>query len=391
MATTAGGRVRFVDGQLLSATDLTDEQEDQIARHRRHAIGPHTWGIVSGGELTVGEDGVVGIAPVFAYDGYGRELVQAEPRALAAAERFELLNTDVLDVWLVYRRDPVDAPLAEPGCEDEDRAGRWQEVPLVRFTAATGGPAVAQRPPGVPGGDLPFPPSRMPPDDPTREWPVFLGQIHRSPGQAPRPYAYRADGSGRPYVGARAARIEPPWSAPQGARVELDPSQGTALELSALDPTGARKTVLAVSDTGNVEHSGWARVDGELRVGGGRVTLDADTAPTGSDWRVYHAAVPGAAPDELRIEIGASPGRVVIGSWSATRNAFVPHLTIEDSGRVVVAGDLRVQGQVTATGATLLKAYLDGLAPKTPAQRKDALITDVKALDSALATEFGWP
>src|SRR4051812_15066426 len=109
MATTAPARGRVVGGELLSAAGLRAEQEDQIARLRRHAIGAHTWGIVQGGELTVGEDGVVTVAPVFAYDGYGRELALPAPRALPAAERFELLDTDVLDCWLVYRRDAVDA------------------------------------------------------------------------------------------------------------------------------------------------------------------------------------------------------------------------------------------------------------------------------------------
>src|SRR3954454_10857080 len=150
MASTAGGRVRFVDGQLLSAADLNDEQADQIARHRWHAIGSHTWGIVAGGELTVDDGGVVSVAPAFAYDGYGRGLELTEPRSLAAAERFELLNTDVLDVWLVYRKDAVDAPVEEDGSEHEERAGRFRETPEIRFTAAAGGPAGGQRPPGVP-------------------------------------------------------------------------------------------------------------------------------------------------------------------------------------------------------------------------------------------------
>jgi hypothetical protein len=389
MATTSGARVRFADGQLLSAADLNDEQEDQIARHRRHAIGPHTWGIVNGGELTVGNDGVVAVAPVFAYDGYGRELVLAEPRALPAAERFELLNTDVLDVWLVYRRDPVDAPLAEPSCDNEDRAGRWREVPLIRFTAAAGGPAAARRPPGVPQADIPFPPSRMPPDDPTREWPVFLGQIHRSPGQAPGTYVYRADGTGRPYAGARAARIEPPWGTAGGSRLDLEPASGKALELS-VDKPGVTNPILAVSDTGEVELEGVATIAGECKVNGGRVTLKPGADPGGMDWRIYHVDAQGQSPAELRIEIGASPGRVVIGSWSDTKSAFVPHLTVKDSGQVVVAQDLRVQGQLKATGATLLKAYLDGLAAMSPAVRAAALKQDVKLADGALAAELGW-
>jgi hypothetical protein len=384
--------VRFVDGQRLAAADLSDEQSYQIARQRRHAIGPHTWGIVKGGELSVAGDGVVGIAPVLAYDGYGRELVLAEPHSLPTAERFELLNTDVLDVWLVYRRDAADAPIAEPGCGDDDQAGRWHELPLVRFTAAPGGAPAAQRPPGVPAGDIPFPPSRIPPDDPTREWPVFLGRIHRSPGQAPGTYAYRADESGRPYVGARAAHIEPPWGTPEGARLDLDPAQGTALELSSVDSAGTRSAVLLVSDTGDVELSGSARIAGEWTLGGGRVNLEPGIAPGGSGWRISHVDAQGQAPAELRIEIGASPGRVVIGSWSDSQNAFVPHLTIEDSGQVVVAGDLRVVGNLDADFFAARQVYLDGLvALGVLSATREAIRARITDADFDLSVELSWP
>jgi hypothetical protein len=390
--------VRFVDGQVLSAADLNAEQQDQIARLRRHAIGAHTWGIVKGGELTVSADGAVGVEPAFAYDGYARELVLAEPRALPAAERFELLNTDVLDVWLVYRRDAVDAPLEEPSCDNADRAGRWQETPLVRFTAAAGGPPDARRPPGVPQGDIPFPPSRMPPDDPTLEWPVFLGRIHRTPGPSPGEYVYRADATGRPYIGARAKTIEPPWSGTGGTggtRLDLAPAPGQALELS--DGTSAANPLVAVSDAGDLRLGGDATVAGELTVRGGRLTLDAGPPAAAAAWRIYHLAAQGPAPEELRIEVGDPTGRVVVGSWSAAKNAFVPHLTIEGSGAVTVDGDLRVTGDMDVQGIldadfqTARKAYRDGLAalPLSAAQAQQR--TTILNNDTLLATALGWP
>ena len=393
MATTPGARARFRDGQLLSAADLNDEQADQIARHRRHAIGPHTWGIVKGGELTVDDNGVVEVAPAFAHDGYGRELVLPQPHRVAVAERFELLNTDALDAWLVYRRDSLDAPLDESTCDDEDRVGRWSEVPVVRFTAATGGSAVAQRPPGVPQADIPFPPSRMPPDDPTREWPVFLGQIRRSQGQTPGTYTYRADVTGRPYAGARAASIEPPWATPGGTRLDLDPASGQALELSVDVPGGgASNPILTVSDAGDVEIDGSATIDGDLKVGGGLVTFaPAAQVPPGSGWRVYHLDTQGQSPAELRIEIGAAPGRVVIGSWSDTQNAFVPHLTIDNSGEVVVTGNLRVVGRLDADFQTIRKAYLDGLATLVLGPAGIAIRARITDADFDLGAALGWP
>ncbi len=394
MATTAGARMRFRDGQLLSAADLTSEQEDQIIRLRRHAIGPHTWGIVKGGELAVSGDGIVEVAPVFAYDGYGRELELPDPQPLPSAERFELLGTDVLDVWLVYRRDAVDAPLAAGGCDNTDQAGRWRETPLVRFTAAAGGPPASQQPPGVPQADVPFPPSRIPPDDPTQEWPVFLGQIRRSLDQATGGYVYRPDGTGRPYVAARAAAIEPPWGT-GGTRLDLDPSSGNALELSIA--SAATTPILAVSANGDLELAGEATIGGELEVGGGRLSLDATApggaAPAGSAWRISHVGAGQGA--ELRIETGAASGRIVVGSWSAARNAFVPHLTIADAGEVTVEGDLRVEGDLDVQGnlnadlQTVRRAYLDGvkqIGPPNTALR-DALL----AADAALATALNWP
>jgi hypothetical protein len=394
MATTPGARTRFRDGQLLSAADLNDEQADQIARHRRHVIGPHTWGIVKGGELTVDDNGVVEVAPAFAYDGYGRELVLPQPRRVPAAERFELQNADTLDVWLVYRRDAVDAPLGESGCDDDDRVGRWSETPVVRFTAATGGgSAVAQRPPGVPQADIPFPPSRMPPDDPTREWPVFLGQIRRSQGQTPGTYTYRADLTGRPYAGARAASIEPPWATPGGTRLDLDPPSGQALELSVDVPSGgASNPILTVSDAGNVEIDGSATIGGDLKVGGGVVTFaPAAQLPPGSGWRIYHLDAQGQSPAELRIEIGASPGRVVIGSWSDTQSAFVAHLTIEDSGEVVVHGTLRVVGRLDVDFQAIRKAYLDGLNTLSLTGTDIGIRARITDADFDLGAALGWP
>src|ERR1700720_2967375 len=109
MISASVSRVHYFDKQFLRVDEFRDEQLYQLAVRRRHNVAEHSWGIVSGLDVA-NEAGALVVRSGMAIDGYGRELVLADKKRLAA-ETFDDLGTDRLDVWLVYdRRDTTAAP-----------------------------------------------------------------------------------------------------------------------------------------------------------------------------------------------------------------------------------------------------------------------------------------
>lgn len=78
-------RVNFLDGQLLTAGDLRDEQAYQLEKHRLHNRLFHGSGVVSGLEVAQAGGTKVLVQPGVALDGLGREIVVPEARRIDAA------------------------------------------------------------------------------------------------------------------------------------------------------------------------------------------------------------------------------------------------------------------------------------------------------------------
>jgi hypothetical protein len=79
-------RLRYFDGQLLSAADLEDEQQYLIRMRHRHNQALHGSGVVTGLAVTVSPDGSppsAVVEPGLALDRKGRELELAAPVAVA--------------------------------------------------------------------------------------------------------------------------------------------------------------------------------------------------------------------------------------------------------------------------------------------------------------------
>ena len=107
-------RVRFREGQRLAAQDLQAEQAFLLALARGHRIGLHIWGIVTGLEVTVGEDGLH-VSEGIAVDGYGRDLI-LEPAATIPLEAVgEAGVTETL----------FDHVGSGPGADGKRRVGIW--------------------------------------------------------------------------------------------------------------------------------------------------------------------------------------------------------------------------------------------------------------------------
>jgi hypothetical protein len=124
-------RPAFFDGQRLTADDLAAVQDYDRELRWLHNRSLHGWGVARG--LTVsGERGAasIDVAPGYALDSMGRELVVAEPVSLpvppvAAASSWYLTAT--------YRDDADMTPELRDGACDARGAVRLPDAPAVGF------------------------------------------------------------------------------------------------------------------------------------------------------------------------------------------------------------------------------------------------------------------
>jgi len=356
-------RVRYFDRQFLRTQDFVDEQAYHLSMRRRHDIGQHVWGIVSGLEPTADADGILSVNPGVAVDGYGRTLVLAE-REFLPITAFDDKASEELDVWMLYDRLGSDrAPRGYSDCGEEGSFYRWQERPLVRFDVPDPAFPDPREPESVPPGDIPFDPSRTPPDEVSDDWPVFLGRIRRDRSD-PKKTTYAVDLTGRPYVGLVGAAIQAPWD--REIRVELGGDQQTGLPVFAVFPGPKRDPALAIDGAGSFKLRGPMTLHGDLEIRNGYLELGVVAAGGPSiaeprPWRIYrHSAAATEetnedglreVAEELRIEMGAEGSQVAVGAWSAQEKKFAPCLTVRRGGSgspcvVTVHGNLVVEGEL---------------------------------------------
>ncbi len=365
MSKTDIARVHYFERQFLRTKDFTDEQAYHLEMRRRHNIAQHSWGIVQGLEIAADPEGNPFIYPGMAIDGYGRELILLERQAISTIA-FDDKDSDVLDVWLEYDLVGTELPASgytDCGADSSQSPYRLVEKPLLRLAVPDPARTNRREPKGVPIGDLAFKPSRVPPDDPLLDWPVFLGQVERTKPKPDKPYIYSFDLSAKPYAGLVGESVSAPSGKAQvqiGAEKKDDPRR-FAVFIPEVHPEDD-KPQLSIDNTGEMEIRGKTKLHGDLSMKGGAVEFIVGSAvsppESASPWRVYRAkkieGVEGShtiETNELRIEMDA-PGtegnnQIVIGSWSEEEKKFSPCLTIQDNGQVTVHGNLIVTGTVT--------------------------------------------
>jgi hypothetical protein len=79
-------RVRYFDGQLLTAQDFRDEQQYHLEKQRLHNRLLHGVGIVTGLEVVVVKGTTVQVRPGLALDSHGREIIVPDPQRTDAAQ-----------------------------------------------------------------------------------------------------------------------------------------------------------------------------------------------------------------------------------------------------------------------------------------------------------------
>jgi hypothetical protein len=352
MATDTIARVNYFDRQFLRTQDFADEQSYHIAMRRRHNIAQHGWGIVEGLQLVLDEQNLF-VQPGMAIDVFGRELV-LEDRQPIPVTAFDDSGSEVLNVWLVY--DTINSDQAPPGYAGCGNSGggpyyRVQELAQVRPLPPDPEFPDPRDPGGVLDGDAGFVPSRRPPDDPQRYWPVFLGKVTRQQTNPQRPFAI--DLSGRPYIGLVGESVV----APSGrARLEIGSEAAgdeNRLALFILDGNPRQQPALKIDKAGATNFAGSATVHGDVKLVAGAIEFGVGAVAAPQPWRIYRNQETRSAigketeVNELRIEMAAGAGgnnQVVIGHWSATDNRFTPCLTVDDQCNVTVHGNLIVKG-----------------------------------------------
>ncbi|HSF43580.1 MAG TPA: tail fiber domain-containing protein [Thermoanaerobaculia bacterium] len=200
-------RLRYYQRQYLGAEDFTGEQEYHRSMRRRHNVGHHAWGIVTGLELVEiepegGGGGVdVYVLPGMAVDGFGREILMLEPTKLSAALFQPFLNQPgMLAVWIGYAEELAGRP--RPGyelCDVPGQLGRVRETfrlaieprqPTHDGITLAGHPVEAGAPadPANPAADVSerlavpadesVPHQQLPDDEDRPRWLVRLGSVN---------------------------------------------------------------------------------------------------------------------------------------------------------------------------------------------------------------------
>lgn len=111
-------RVNYFTGQVLTVDDFRTEQNYRLAKHRRHNLLCHGFGVVQGLEVSVVKNGGIWEAivhPGFAIDAAGNEI------QLCAEVRAPLVQSQSpIHVVVVYRECPTEVVpvLGEPGTSE---------------------------------------------------------------------------------------------------------------------------------------------------------------------------------------------------------------------------------------------------------------------------------
>ncbi|HEY0111313.1 MAG TPA: hypothetical protein VGB67_16860 [Fibrella sp.] len=349
-------RVYFREEQVLRKADLIDEQAYRIAQRRRHNIAHHTWGIVVGLEI----DADIKLQPGMAVDGYGRELIVTDSMHLKEyVEGYTFQKPyNALTVWLQYnRRDFTSSDMSYQCMSGQDNRSR--EAPNLRLTPIIYDPGSPYTPLAMPN----FGPHDWLPDDPSKEWPVYLGVLYKD-GTGD----WQLDGSNRRYVTLIGNQITSPSDLVRMQLASDDSSDQRRFAVSFANAKGIFEDRLVINRKGEIHLHGSVRQRDKLTlqaphtslVFGTPKELPEEPPAEAIPWRIYRFADEEKKPtvNELRIEM-FHPGdkgdpalnQISLGytqkEEDGTAKSFTAGLTVRADGSSSISGNLKVTGQVT--------------------------------------------
>ena len=149
-------RLNYYEGEYLGAEDFQAEQVYHRDMRRRHNLGPHTWGIVTGLELaqaasggTVGGNVAVDVylQPGMAVDGFGREIVLLSQTQLTQEMLAAFYNPDPnaspqwVYIWIAYQQALLNPPSdACTSMNVSNAFGRVEETYTLTATVSAAAP-----------------------------------------------------------------------------------------------------------------------------------------------------------------------------------------------------------------------------------------------------------
>jgi len=243
-------RLNYYEGEFLGAADFQAEQEYHRDMRRRHNVGQHTWGIVSGLDLILIPNGLTAangsavdiyVQPGMAVDGFGREIVvlnkvQITQDLFAAYANVNIPGAQTMYLWISYAQLMLQPPsdictqINKPGAfgrvqeafaltATKDATGPTNNLIVVdgKSLAAPVAPGSPPPPPPLPGdiivpNDDSIPYQEFASDDSTVNWYIAIGQVSWDPSTGL--FENRADlaANGRQYAGNVTSAVLSPTS-----------------------------------------------------------------------------------------------------------------------------------------------------------------------------------
>lgn len=332
-------RLNYYQGQYLRAQDFRDEQEYHRDLRRRHNLGQHTWGIVTGLEL-VEEDKEGGsgkdvfIQPGMAVDGYGREIVLFAAHKLDTQDFIRFTRDDHYAVWIAYQEEAVNR--VEAGYNNcDDQANRTRETyrvfiePLspqpdgVVVDGRTARPPVDDDDPSRIPPDLSVPYQELP-DDYRQRWMLRLGSVRWDGSQFVEAAAGKLS-EGRLYTSAVVGRL-------------LAPAASLVIQDRFTEPLAAGDPGVAVEVLGSLQVQRDITAKANLHIDGGMIDFRLEDGSQGEQFAIQR--VESDTGYDLRLRIGTAEdgdNRLTVGPQTgATEDTFTAVLTVADNNTVGV-------------------------------------------------------
>lgn len=345
-------RMRYYERQFLGATDFDAQQTYHRDSLRRHLIGSHTWGIVTGLELSTDSSPAGGIDVTIegglAVDAFARTIVLLDRVPLSTAP-FDLLPFQSTPQWIVVALRYTEQTTGKPSPGFEPCAAGGDEYRIREtYTVELG---IEQNPVTVEGtpvdpttivadGSVPY--QDLPEYDSAR-WTIPLGRVQWQSSADPTVSGtfLDVDTSGRVYCGVVASAV----LAPAGQVIVRDrsapaPALAHDVLLAVEGPLTATGLVTAASGL-DVEGAVQVQLDPASQVVIGTVDTTNPSGPLDAQVTITDEGDITAAG---KVAVGvATPGtsRLAVGAPGASADQ---QFTIADSGQTQVGGPLVVKG-----------------------------------------------
>jgi hypothetical protein len=382
--TTDIERLNYYEGEFLGATDFQAEQEYQRDMRRRHNVGQHTCGIVSGLDLVLIPNGLTAangpavdiyVQPGMAIDGFGREIVvlnktQLTQDLFAPYANVNVPGSETMYLWISYAQLMLQPPPdACTQINQPNAFGRVQEAFALTVTKDVTGPTndlivvdgkslPAPVAPGSPSPPPPLPGDIVVPnddsipyqefatDDSSVNWYIPIGQVSWDPSTGL--FENRADlaVNGRQFAGNVTAEVLSPSSSltiqHRFAPKPLPNSPGA--------PNGQFYGGVALEVVGSLQ------VDRLLEA---KLNVLIDGTPDPANNKLSPLTINASSADQSLVQLRDSSGTPKWSIWETTPATNPPGLNF---------GETDSSGKPTTTELFLQKGGNVGIGTSSPTQ-----------------------